>query len=318
LFRFLGHIDHQCDDQEIRRLAYVAATRARDSLYLLGCAKAKVEANGEVRVSAHAGSLLKALWPAVGAHFEQAAAAQVAKPEVAAEGIAIAASAHSASPLFRRLPLDWKFPAGPPPIRQAPLAEVPHPEPVTFEWASDFRRQVGVVIHTLLQCIAVEGVKRWDAAAIASAKPKVANALAQEGVPRPEIPSAAAEVLGALKFAISDPRGRWCLARHELAESELELTGLVGGTPQHIRVDRSFVDAGVRWIVDFKTGWREGSGKEKFLDNEVERYREQLERYAELVRSFDPRPVRIGIFFPIAGGWREWEPRPKSSSAGAP
>jgi len=73
-------------------------------------------------------------------------------------------------------------------------------------------------------------------------------------------------------------------------------------------IDRAFVDAaGVRWIVDYKTSRHEGAGREEFLDREQERYRPQLERYAALMRKLGPEPVRLGLYFPLLGAWREWD-----------
>jgi ATP-dependent exoDNAse (exonuclease V) beta subunit len=72
-------------------------------------------------------------------------------------------------------------------------------------------------------------------------------------------------------------------------------------------IDRTFIDAsGVRWIVDYKTSRHEGAGLDAFLDSERERYRPQLERYATLMRKLAPEPVRLGLYFPLLGGWREW------------
>jgi ATP-dependent helicase/nuclease subunit A len=72
-------------------------------------------------------------------------------------------------------------------------------------------------------------------------------------------------------------------------------------------IDRTFVDEdGVRWIIDYKTGSHEGGGLETFLDDEKERYREQLERYARLMVQRDARPIRLALYFPLLGGWREW------------
>jgi hypothetical protein len=59
--------------------------------------------------------------------------------------------------------------------------------------------------------------------------------------------------------------------------------------------------------VDYKTGTHEGADLEAFLDRERERYRPQLERYAQLMRGLDARPIRLGLYFPLLGGWREWE-----------
>ena len=56
----------------------------------------------------------------------------------------------------------------------------------------------------------------------------------------------------------------------------------------------------------FKTSVHEGGGLDEFLDNELRRYRTQLERYAVLLSAMDERPVRLGLYFPLLGGWREW------------
>jgi hypothetical protein len=75
-----------------------------------------------------------------------------------------------------------------------------------------------------------------------------------------------------------------------------------------IVVDRTFVDdAGVRWIVDYKTSAHEGAGLDAFLDNERERYRPQLERYARLLSALGPQPIRLGLYFPLLSAWREWD-----------
>jgi RecB family exonuclease len=89
---------------------------------------------------------------------------------------------------------------------------------------------------------------------------------------------------------------------------ELRLTGSLTGEIVSVAIDRTFVDeSGTRWIVDYKTGTHEGGDLEAFLDRERERYRPQLERYAALMRGMDDRPIRLGLYFPLLNGWREWE-----------
>jgi hypothetical protein len=89
----------------------------------------------------------------------------------------------------------------------------------------------------------------------------------------------------------------------------LRLTGADAGGVVNIVMDRTFVDEqGVRWIVDYKTGTHEGGDMEAFLDRERERYRPQLERYAALMKARDNRPMRLGLYFPLINGWREWLP----------
>ena len=71
-------------------------------------------------------------------------------------------------------------------------------------------------------------------------------------------------------------------------------------------IDRMFVDEdGRAWIVDYKTSTHEGADVEAFLASEQERYRAQLERYGEALAQ--PGGHRLGLYFPLLKGWREWE-----------
>jgi ATP-dependent helicase/nuclease subunit A len=72
-------------------------------------------------------------------------------------------------------------------------------------------------------------------------------------------------------------------------------------------IDRTFLDAqGTRWIVDFKTSTHEGGGLEAFLQEEVNRYRLQLELYVRLMQALEPSArVRAALYFPLLQQWRE-------------
>jgi len=96
-----------------------------------------------------------------------------------------------------------------------------------------------------------------------------------------------------------------------LLENTVEVSERVGARGEVVRavLDRSFVDEqGTRWVIDYKTSEHSGGGREAFLDLQVERYRTQLERYAMLARRLGPEPVRVALYFPLMGGWREWAP----------
>jgi hypothetical protein len=129
------------------------------------------------------------------------------------------------------------------------------------------------------------------------------------GVSPGAMEDAIARVAIALRQTLDDPRGRWVLGAREGARSELKLTGVIDGELASVAMDRTFTDdAGTRWIVDYKTGGHEGGDIEAFLDRELERYRPQLERYATLMSRIDDRPIRLGLYFPVLRGWREWSP----------
>ena len=118
---------------------------------------------------------------------------------------------------------------------------------------------------------------------------------------------AAERVTAALSASLADARGRWVLGAHADARAELRLTGRIADEMVDVIIDRTFVDEhGVRWIVDFKTSVHEGADRETFLDNERLRYAMQLQRYGALMCMLDAREIRLGLYFPLLGDWREW------------
>jgi hypothetical protein len=106
---------------------------------------------------------------------------------------------------------------------------------------------------------------------------------------------------------LRDSRGRWVLDNHTDAASELPMAGWIGGKLCEAVIDRTFIDeSGVRWIIDYKTSEPASGSVENFLEAETERYREQLERYSRLMVQREDRPIRLGLYFPLLGEWREW------------
>ena len=49
-----------------------------------------------------------------------------------------------------------------------------------------------------------------------------------------------------------------------------------------------------------------GADLDGFLDREQQRYRAQLEGYALAFSRLQANPIRLGLYFPLVQGWREW------------
>jgi ATP-dependent exoDNAse (exonuclease V) beta subunit len=82
--------------------------------------------------------------------------------------------------------------------------------------------------------------------------------------------------------------------------AELALTGTAGGKLESVILDRVRIDEdGVHWIVDYKTSSHEGGGLDAFLQAETDRYRPQLEKYAEVYRNYSNAEVRCALYFPL-------------------
>jgi ATP-dependent exoDNAse (exonuclease V) beta subunit len=301
LYAWLDSLEREKLMQERRRLLYVAATRAERWLHLFGSAQLQDGDEGPSLRQPPGNSALGLLWPVMAREFE---ARLAGLGDVAGEVPAIPAR----NPPLRCLASHWQ----PMPLPRAPAVVsrlVPQASAVAaveFDWATETARHVGTVVHRELQRAARDGVR--PEAADPRTRTRWEHELAELGVPR-ELRAAASErVASAVRRTLADPRGRWLLdAEHAGSATELALTGRVGADVVRVVIDRTFVDsAGTRWIVDYKTSRHEGAGLEAFLDSEQERYRPQLERYAALIARLAPGPVRLGLYFPLLGGWREW------------
>ena len=202
---------------------------------------------------------------------------------------------------------------------------------VEFSWAGREARDVGTVVHQQLQSLA-DGELLAENLDIALIETVARRQLRNLGVQSHNLDAMCAKVLRAIENTVADERGRWLLLPHQDARSEWALSvprdGASSDTHQNsevdpqaslfapefpgiqkIIIDRTFVDEhGTRWIVDFKTGDHAGGQADEFLDKEQERYADQLNRYADIMRRLEQRPIRVGLYFPMLKGWREWEP----------
>jgi len=298
LFRYVRELGRQAEDTEAGRLFYVAATRAKSRLHLLGCVK--LDKDGAVRAPSKR-SLLGRAWSVAEETFQSplpadAAAIPAQTPERNGAG----------SDVLHRLVPGFTLPAPPPAARWQAADQSPTPDQaLEFSWVGETARHVGSVVHRWLQRIADDQAMGWNAARIGGLGGIFANELGARGVEEKELAAAAARVAQALVRALADPRGRWLLGQQQDARNEYRLTAMIDGVRRNLVIDRSFTDGdGRRWIVDYKTGGHEGADTEAFLTQQQERYRTQLERYALALAHGEP--VMLGLYFPLLAGWREW------------
>jgi ATP-dependent exoDNAse (exonuclease V) beta subunit len=295
--RFIEALHKDRARAERARLAYVALTRARRSLHLYLHPR-RHEADGAQSFSADARSLLHNLWKAIEDDID---ALPVIRAEQPADEVP-AAVTQTRQRLVRR------FVAPAPPADIAARGElVPlagDEEEIEFSWVRQTARRVGTVVHEALEKFGRVGLP--DANALPGLRARLESRLQALGVEGETARAGAERALSALRATLDDARGRWLFdPAHRDAHSELELTGVRGGHIVNAIIDRTFVDAGVRWVVDFKTSPHQGGDLEAFLEEEARRYQGQLRRYAPLARERGAEPVRAGLYYPLLAAWRE-------------
>src|SRR5690606_3495291 len=300
LISLIRSADEEREAAERIRLAYVAATRAKERLHLVCRIGTQADAPP-------ARSLLAPLWPALADTFS-------AEPS-AGEGASTDPSI--VEPVLERFADGYAMPADE--LRDPRLARPMAPAlPVApggaaeirpeFEWARWPAIQVGTLVHRRLKRIADEGLDTLDGAALDAERDELWRELELLGLERDAARRGVATIVTALRRVVEDEVGRWILRARAEAASEVELVVENGGYLERLKLDRTFVEDGVRWIIDFKTGTHEGADLEAFLDAEVERYRAQLERYARAMRGIDARPIKVGLYFPLLRAFKAWTP----------
>jgi ATP-dependent exoDNAse (exonuclease V) beta subunit len=288
-YRYLQGLEAERMAHEGGRLLYVAVTRARERLHLVAhlCPTSK----GERRPAK--GSFLELLWPALAADF-----AATPEPESPTMNAPVAAVLRPLPPLVRVV-----RPAIPPSLVAELRDTTVSPDQSEVEDEPDGLKldaDIGTLAHAYLERIAIDGPEAWSLERCAQLMPAMEVWLARRGHEGTALAEALARVGDSLRRTLESAEGRWVLALRADAAAELVLARAEArGFSTHI-VDRTFVEDGVRWIVDYKTA--RPAGDEASLRAHAEGYREQLERYASLFRD-EGLPIRAGIFYTALGRW---------------
>ena len=308
IYAWIGDLQGRREDDEAKRLLYVAATRARNELHLLGTAVTKV--NNELSPGDRR-SLLGIAWAAFKNDFERARDQQEPAADSALQQAEFAFPPSYPAIRLRRLPANWK----PPLYATAPEVQERNQEIIERPRGSLAARAFGTVVHALLEDLAqLPGI---DAGQVSPAildqvggwRGRALAILRSRGLPRAEAEPLSADVVRALQAVLRDPTGRWILGARAGAKNEISWSTWAGEVVQTLRGDRIFhagatpgsVEETHLWIVDYKTARHGTSGIDAFLAEEKEKYARQLESYAEVMRKVQGNdlPLRMALYFPL-------------------
>lgn len=307
IYTYLRIQESQKSEYETMRLLYVAATRAKKSLHLLGTVKRDTKNHNELSKPT-ANSFLGMLWPTVKHYFAEALTNTSHHQVISSTNDAITTQT------LRRLPVDWQHPI--PDVFMQEVLVNSSPIELTQPWLEQTARAIGIVIHRCLQNMSDTEI--WSSDKLEQQQSIWRKELLQLGV----IPSAINQSIELITKAITntlrDERGCWILSKHSEAQNEFPITYNDGKRISHFIIDRTFVTAdGVRWIIDYKTSDFVSENLEQFLQQQKEIHRPQLESYAQAMNALTSRStvipskardvLRLGLYFPLFNGWIEWE-----------
>lgn len=297
IYRSIGRILRQRTDHETLRLFYVAATRAKKQLHLLGHVK-----NSGDEEKPESSSLLAAIWGSV------AEEATLMSTDAALDEERLQCA------YIRRLPAQWCMPDLPLSVHTGDNQSVSASDvsgdtsfsTSQFSLRSEEGRLVGVSVHHWLEVFAGQGITTFTSEQFNTIAKKIGLELSQAGVPADRLEPCVARVVDCLRNTLVSDKGQWILASHAEQACERALSGVVDGQLVHASIDRTFIDDNTRWVIDYKTSRpAKGESTELFLQRETEHYRGQIDVYTQLFTQLEPdRPVKGALYFPAIDVWR--------------
>lgn len=323
---WVTHVRREREQQEMRRLLYVAATRAREELHLFARPEYTTDKDGELTLGEPKNSLLATAWPALEDETRRLFAewsAQQKSIEPAEETIDLAASADadspdaSSSPFARatrlhHLPANFALPEPKQNNTEKDSAVESQREALyTRHTGGLFSRVLGIATHTLLEELAhLRSTLDWPTALAELVKktPAVQADLRARGLDAQAATKLAAEAFALADAASRDPLGQWVLQPHAEAASEQSWTGLVQSELRTVQADRTFragtephaEGESVWWIVDYKTAHADGLDLVTALPELRAQFAGQLEAYAKMLRNLKGSDVqiRLALYYP--------------------
>lgn len=293
LYRFLDEEQKIKNRYEAVRLLYVGCTRAIKQLHLL--AQLNWDDKNDQPKEPTANTLVASIWPIFREQM------QVLHPSVDIDNRKTPGTA----------PADWHK------IRQTQLRDMAIPEhdailadyrgqeyhdedntPDLAPYKNKVARAFGTALHQLLEIMAQQGIEHWQADALDDYRAAVAAWLQQAGAF--ETKQLSRDIVRIAQQLLQSSNARWLLSsQRQDAACELELIDAIND--KLYIVDRTFIDDGKRWIIDYKTSqpFAEES-LEAFFQREAAHYQPQLSKYANLFQTMEPAtPVVTALYFPL-------------------
>lgn len=239
LYNYIKKIDEQKSNYELQRLLYVAATRAKQRLYLT---------NSQINFRKNSfRSFLNAI------EFTKVDESQKKEQQIA-----------SILPDLTRLPL--KF------YQQLSDNKIESINQLQFTITDDNARIQGIVTHEILQWICENRLT----AAYEVPEEFIQNLLFQRGICDTELQQMLQEIQTQINNLFQDQIGRWIIFPHQAAKSEYEVLINNQGIYKTKILDRIFIEDNNLWIIDFKTGKDDVSSKKANIQ-QVEEYADLID-----------------------------------------
>ena len=302
-YDYIETLENERDVNEAARVLYVAATRAERKLHLVGVANQN--AKGEIKPTKN--SYLDLLWDTVSGEFE---AAELSEKSVDENANADDGIANFTPNLIRlqhlQIPSVLQFEKTLA-SQVSKLLNKQNQQANSLNLATgtgnhinlatpNIHQSAGSLAHLYMEMIANDGLEYWPASRIDASDSVMRFWLLQKGHAENEVAQQVSNVIAALKKTITSPQGAWMLASRPSRQAEFSIMAIDDNNePQEHRIDLTFIDEDVRWIVDYKL-----TATDENSEVAASQHKPQLARYASLF-SNENKPIKKAVFFLNSG-----------------
>jgi ATP-dependent exoDNAse (exonuclease V) beta subunit len=316
LYAYLQAVDAERSGYETQRVLYVACTRARQQLHLLG----RYSENKKEGLKAPGGSLMELLFPA----FESTPVGGANSPDQYPVGganspdlptphpVGGANSPDLPTPYLVRganspdqgddIANDTDEPVTLPLLRLRPgalpqLERVSAETPKPIEWRPLPNRDaaaLGQAVHDWLELMHDHWDRGWSAQWFADHPAALESSLLHAGASPATLPDLLKQLQEILSRIVQSEAGQGILSPDGKSGSwaELPLLRRDGNRISRHIIDRLYEQDGALTIVDYKTGADSAQTREQWAS--------QLQRYRELVQSLEPGKISSTVIFQAA------------------
>ena len=263
-YNYLKFIENKQNKFETMRLLYVAMTRAKKKLYLLGAVR-KLQKGKPL--AANKASFLQLLLPFYENTFQNMQA--VAKDDLS---------------LLQEPPKLKRFKQINISFEKYKFEKATTAYDMNFELL--FKSILGILVH-----------QYYEHNLFYPDKKDITARLAEKGVAPDKIDEYVAQIITLLTNTEQDIKFNWLFKKRKSTLVEAEF---FSGTNKSIIVDRLFIDKDILWIIDFKTSQPlTNESINEFIKRQQKKHSEQLLFYQEVIKNIYPNKIKCALYCPF-------------------
>ena len=273
LHNYLSNLAKDKDEHEVRRLLYVACTRAKQNMYLF----ASVKPNKKGDLIPNKNSFLAYLWQGVQEKFPPVEADTSAQESAQPTKIPVELIRFADNFYHKRT------------IEYQPISTYKKPE-LTF--AENEQKQIGNIYHLCCEYLVKEDLDNLN---LVNLQQFVVKLVKQKGLDFEH----SKKIMQLLENTLEDKTGRWILTNHQQDWQEWSLLIKQNTFFKNYIIDRCFVDKDIFWLIDYKTSApKDNENLDDFKARMKNDYQQQLLDYQKAVTGLIDYPIKKMLYLP--------------------